>query len=136
MNDIMGLDIQALVEENHRLHEENQRLRDLVARQEGQIARQEEQIAVLIQRVEMLEERLRQNSRNSSKSPSGDGPAAGKQSKAPTGRKRGGQVGHPGTKRELLPPEQVDETVELKPEVCAGCGQALEGGRPIRTGIR
>ena len=129
MNDIMELDIRTLVEENHRLRAEDQRLRNLVARQEEQIARQEEQIArqeeqiarqeeqiarqeeqiaVLMQRVALLEERLRQNSRNSSKSPSGDGPAAGKQHKEPTGRKRGGQVGHPGTKRELLPPEQVD----------------------------
>ncbi|MBF0341165.1 MAG: hypothetical protein HQL95_09435 [Magnetococcales bacterium] len=84
MNDIMALDIKALVEENHRLREENQGLRDLVAQQQ-------EQIAALLQRVAQLEERLKLNSRNSSKPPSGDGPGVGPRSKGPTGRKRGGQ---------------------------------------------
>ncbi|MBF0154641.1 MAG: hypothetical protein HQL64_12945, partial [Magnetococcales bacterium] len=48
MNDIMGLDIKTLLQENQRQREENQCLRDL-------IARQEEQIAVLMQRVSLLE---------------------------------------------------------------------------------
>jgi transposase len=50
--------------------------------------------------------------------------------KPPTGRNRGGQPGHEPSHRALLPPEQVDEVVALKPETCQDCGQALSGQDP------
>jgi len=40
-------------------------------------------------------------------------------------RKRGGQKGHRGSHRALLPPEQVNEIVALFPEVCEGCADPL-----------
>ncbi len=36
-------------------------------------------------------------------------------------------MGHAGHGRPLLPPEQVDQIVEIKPEACAQCGAALAG---------
>lgn len=130
----MESNIQLLVEENRNLCEENRCFRDenQRLREENQelrvlVARQQEQITELMRKVEILEERLRKNSSNSSKPPSQDPPSVKRQSKAPTGKKRGGQPGHKGAGRELLPVEQVDHMVEVKPEVCRGCGGHLEG---------
>src|SRR5947209_17887104 len=75
-------------------------------------------------RVAELERRLNRSSRNSSLPPSQDTPSApprpgGKRS----GRGRGGQPGHEGRHRRLLPPEQVDEVVEHWPERCRSCAR-------------
>lgn len=79
-------------------------------------------------RIAHLETQLAQNSRNSSKPPSSDGPgqkvAAAKKS---SGNKRGGQPGHPKAQRELIPPEQCDSVTELIPTQCAHCGNQLAG---------
>ena len=80
----------------------------------------------LQERIRELEGRLRQDSSNSSRPPSSDPPQATKQRQAtPTGRKRGGQPGHPGAFRSLLPVEQVDEVVVVVPEHCRRCQQPL-----------
>ncbi|MDQ3928092.1 MAG: IS66 family transposase [Chloroflexota bacterium] len=80
--------------------------------------------AVLQARVRELEARLEQNSSNSSRPPSTDPPQTPPRQKAPaTGRKRGGQPGHRGAYRALLPVEQVDEVVVVVPEVCRYCRQ-------------
>jgi len=83
----------------------------------------------LVERIEELEEKLGRNSRNSHLPPSSDGPgAAGRNKTKPetkAKRKRGGQKGHRGAHRLLLPAEAVDEFVELFPPSCAGCGGAL-----------
>jgi transposase len=82
------------------------------------------------QRLKALEDRLRANSSNSSTAPSSNPLWAPKlKPKKPTGQRPGGQKGHPGHHRELLPVEQVDEVVEHRPEVCAHC-QASLAGRP------
>ncbi len=84
--------------------------------------------AVLHERVRELEARLGQNSANSSRPPSSDPPqAAAKRRPPPTGRKRGGQPGHRGAYRALLPVEQVDEIVAVVPERCRHCGQPFPG---------
>lgn len=72
-------------------------------------AQQREQIVLLQQRVAELENRLKQNSQNSSKPPSSDPPRqrSPKEAKAKTGKKPGGQSGHPGHSRQLVPVEQV-----------------------------
>src|SRR5215212_922805 len=80
--------------------------------------------AVLHERVRELEARLGQTSANSSRPPASDPPQApAKRRLPPTGRKRGGQPGHRGTCRALLPVEQVDEIVAVVPERCRHCQQ-------------
>lgn len=82
--------------------------------------------AVLRARVRELEAQLGQNSANSSRPPSADPPQAPVRPKAPpSGRKRGGQPGHRGAFRALLPVEQVDEVVVVVPEACRYCEQPL-----------
>ena len=105
------LRLEELVETNQRLVEANERLEA---------------------RVGELERRLNRNSRNSSLPPSQDPPAApprppGKGS----GRTRGGQHGHEGRYRRLLPPERVDEIVEHWPERCQSCAHAFAGGELV-----
>jgi transposase len=93
---------------------------------------QEKTIAELRERILELEARLAQNSTNTSKPPSSDGPGVVRPAQKPKGRKRGGQHGHKGHHRALLPPERVD-VVQHKPAACAHCGHSLEGaeeGRP------
>src|SRR5215218_754856 len=80
--------------------------------------------AALQDRIRELEARLGQTSANSSRPPSSDPPQAAARPKAPpTGRKRGGQPGHRGVHRALLPVEQVDEVLVVGPEVCWHCQQ-------------
>jgi transposase len=89
---------------------------------------QQERIARLEQRVRQLEERLGQNSTNSSRPPSADAPAVKRAPpRPPTGRRRGGQPGHQFLQRPLLPPDHVHA---LKPTACRGCGQTLAGDDP------
>ena len=77
--------------------------------------------------VLMLKERLDRNSGNSSKPPSSDSPdqRAERRGKGATGGKRGGQPGHSGSKRELVPPEQVSEFKPLFPSECENCFSPL-----------
>ena len=49
---------------------------------------------------------------------------------ASSGRLPGGQPGHVGHGRSLLPAEQVDAVVALKPEHCRHCGHPLHGDDP------
>src|SRR5829696_4967587 len=89
--------------------------------------------AALQERIRELEARLSQNSSNSSRPPSSDPPQAPVRPKAPpAGRKRGGQPGHRGAFRALLPVEQVDEIVVVVPEFCRHCEQPF----PTATGRR
>ena len=81
---------------------------------------------ILQERIRELEARLGQNSSNSSRPPSADPPQAPARPKAPpSGRKRGGQRGHLGAFRALLPVEQVDEIVAVMPDRCRHCQQSL-----------
>jgi transposase len=85
-------------------------------------------------RVAELERRLGRNSRNSSLPPSQDPPSAPPRSKQPaSGRKRGGQLGHEGRHRRLLPLEQVDAIVEHWPERCRACSHVF--GEPERVAV-
>ena len=110
--------------ENERLLRENEELRRKVAERERQIADAEKQIADL---ERQLAGRKR-NSTNSSKPPSSDG-LAGEQ--RPRGRKHkskrkpGGQPGHPGHHRPLVPSAEVSATEVLLPKQCGHCGGNL-----------
>jgi transposase len=110
------------------LAESNARVRAL----EQQLERQAEQNAALTRQVEALTELLARNSRNSHLPPSSDPPGQagnrGKDKQATRGkskRKRGGQVGHSGTHRALVPAEQVTEHVDIFPQQCGNCWKAL-----------
>lgn len=82
----------------------------------------------LERRVQELEARLRQNSSNSSKPPSSDPPGkVPTRKKKRTGKRRGGQPGHPKHERELVPAEEIRNTQAVKPEYCRVCSHSLEG---------
>jgi transposase len=71
------------------------------------------------ERIRELEARLGQISANSSCPPSSDPPQVPVRPQAPpSGRMRGGQPGHRGTFRPLLPVDAVDEIVPVGPEHC------------------
>jgi transposase len=94
-------------------------LAELVVRQAGQIEQLRAEIAE-------LKRQLGQNSRNSSKPPASDSPfdkPAPKSLRRRSGRKPGGQPGHPGSTLAL-----VDDPAERKrhePGPCSGCGANL-----------
>lgn len=98
----------------------------LVQQQEIQALRQvndelRSQPTSLATELASLRERIERSSRNSSKPP---------ERWKGSGRKRGGQPGHPGSGPELLPIERVDEVVEHHPNPCRRCGTLLQGEDP------
>lgn len=91
----------------------------------------EQRISDLEQQAAQLTARLNQNSRNSSRPPSSDGPAVKRSPpRQPSGRKRGAQPGHKRHERSLVPLDQVHEVIICKPEECRRCGAALTGDDP------
>jgi transposase len=92
------------------------------------------------QRDELLIQ-LQRSSHNSHLPPSRDRSAAKDQTnrkKRGAGKRRrpGGQKGHPGHRRPLVPPERVDARVEHFPQRCRGCGRDLCGHRPDPEPLR
>ena len=77
-----------------------------------------------------LQEQLNQTSRNSSRPPSSDPPSSPRPKRPRSTRRRGGQPGHPGHTRSLIPVEDVDQIVPLKPEQCQSCQAPLSGDDP------
>ena len=71
--------------------------------------------------IKELTERLGQNSRNSSKPPSSDGydKPAPKSLRKSSGKKSGGQIGHPGS--HLITTAEPDEMILHMPSACKGC---------------
>jgi len=107
-------------------------LRAAVASRDATIAKQGARIAE-------LERELGKNSSNSSKPPSTDSPKdkEARTPRAPSGRKPGGQPGHEGSQRTLLPPERVTRTRPHFPCVCGNpdCRAKLPktpAGEPLR----
>src|SRR5215217_6061099 len=90
----------------------------------------EARVATLEDMVRTLQEQLNQSSRNSSRPPSSDPPQSQRPTRPRGQRRRGGQPGHPGQTRTLVPVEDVDEVVVLKPEQCSGCHAPLSGDDP------
>jgi transposase len=105
------LRLDGLVEANQRLVEANERLEARVAE---------------------LERRLNRSSRNSSLPPSQDPLSAPKRPGwKGSGRTRGGQPGHEGRYRRLLPADRVDEIVDHWPKRCRSCAQVLVVGELV-----
>lgn len=73
---------------------------------------------------EHLKELLAKNSQNSSLPPSFDRKKA-KKGKTPSGKSRGGQVGHRGTSRALFPPERVTTVVSCQQAPVCDCGTVM-----------
>ncbi len=87
-------------------------------------------------RVGELEVRLAQNSTNSSRPPSADPPDAVRSAPPASGRARGGQPGHRGHHRAVVPPERIDAVVEHRAAACRRCGHALAGAAAVGTPAR
>jgi len=85
-------------------------------------------IAELEERIKSLEERLNKNSSNSSKPPSTDAYATKKPKpksrRIKSGKKVGGQKGHPGTTLRMV--DNPDEIVIHKVDQCSHCHTSLE----------
>jgi transposase len=81
-------------------------------------------LEALTARVKQLEDRLGKDSHNSSKPPSSDGLAKKPKSlRSKSGRRSGGQQGHPGRTLEFA--EQPDRIVPHAPTQCQQCGHSL-----------
>jgi transposase len=87
-------------------------------------------VHALQEQVGTLQEQLNQTSRNSSRPPSSD-PLQHQRPQRPRGqRRRGGQPGHPGSTRTLIPVADVDAVVVIKPAQCTHCQAPLSGDDP------
>jgi transposase len=115
-------------------------LLELSARNErltAQVEKLSETVARQGERIAQLERQARRSSRNSSLPPSQDPPGSAPRGKGPSGRKQGGQLGHEGKGRELLPTSAVDEVIVQWPARCE-CGhvfgedELVAVGKPVR----
>jgi len=100
---------------------------ELAAQMEQLVGAHQRQLANLTVRIEQLEARLNKDSHNSHKPPSSDGPAKQPRPRSlrqRSGKKSGGQPGHPGVTRCLM--DQPDTIVAYVPTICTGCGASLE----------
>src|SRR5438105_4258508 len=104
-----------------RLKQEVERFRRQLAERDRQIAEQAKQIAEAEKQIADLERQLalrQQNSTTTSKPPSSDGLAGRQRVRGRDQRSRrkpGGQPGHPGHSRPLVPAERVNTVVDLVP---------------------
>jgi transposase len=100
--------------------------------QQERITFLEEQNVLLVARIQELEARLSKDSHNSNKPPSSDG---FKKSPKPvnlrqkTGRRSGGQPGHPGHTLELV--DNPDHTQVHAPTACDACGHSLQEAQVV-----
>src|SRR5499427_7760309 len=90
----------------------------------------EARVEALEAMVQALQEQLNQTTQNSSRPPSSDRLQHARPRRPRSKRRRGGQLGHPGHTRTLIPVEEVDEVVVLKPAQCRHCQAPLSGDDP------
>jgi len=112
------------------LERENAELRAALAERDVRLAK------LTLENAQLRDE-LGKNSRNSGKPPSSDSPAerAERPKKSGSGRKPGGQPGHKGHRRTLVPPEKVTRSRDRFPTRCTCCKHQLvpiSHGEPIR----
>jgi transposase len=104
---------------------------ELIVAQAAALGLLRAEVAQLKATVEELAQRLGQNSRNSSRPPSADPPQAMRHPRRePSRRRPGGQPGHEGQTRALVPVEAVDVLMPLKPMQCPRCQHPLQGYDP------
>ena len=114
-----------------------ERLRQEIERLQRELAERDQQLAEQAKRIKDLEHQLalrQQNSTTTSKPPSSDG-LAGRQRergrRTKSRRKPGGQPGHPGHTRPLVPVERVNEIIDLMPHACRQCARRLHAQHDI-----
>jgi len=91
------------------------------------VTEQARQLAAVSARVQELEARLGAHSQNSHRPPSTDGPRKPPRSqRTPSGKRPGGQPGHPGHTLELS--ATPDVVVVHRPTACLHCGEPLAEG--------
>jgi transposase len=101
-----------------------------IAELEALVLRQQEQIAALVARVRELEGRQAKDSHNSAKPPSSDGLRRKTKSlRQKSGKKPGGQLGHPGETLRLQATPNV--VVEHRPTRCIHCQAPLDAAAPV-----
>jgi transposase len=90
-------------------------------------------ISELRAEVAELKRQLGMNSRNSSRPPSSDGLAkpAPKSLRGKSGRKPGGQEGHPGATLAQVTRKDLYEEIRHEPGACGGCGAGLAGAPEV-----
>lgn len=85
----------------------------------------EEEVRQLREELRQLKALLGKNSSNSSLPPSANPPHTPAVKKQKTGRKPGGQTGHPPHLKQLLPPQRLSRIECFVPSQCAHCQAAL-----------
>jgi transposase len=96
--------------------------------------RLERELHALREELDELRRQVNRNSGNSSVPPSANPPWAPRPKvKKPTGRRPGGQPGHEGHFRKMLPVEEVDEIVRHTPKRCEHCGNKLGASCPQKV---
>jgi len=117
-------------QELERLRRENEQLRRELEERSKQIADQAREIDELKRQLALKQ----QNSTVTSKPPSSDG-LAGRQRmrgrRVKSRRKAGGQPGHPGRHRELVPLERVNAIINLAPDACRQCARRLHARHAV-----
>jgi len=122
------------VPESERLRQENEELRRKLAEKERELAEQQRRIADLQRQLAAAQ----RNSTNSSKPPSSDGLAGrqrerGRPHPSPRKRKAGGQPGHRGHHRPLVPSHQVSVLEVVLPQQCRHCAARLPSAAEERV---
>lgn len=112
---------EALVKALQAEQQENQRLRQ-------ELAKAQDALAQLTTRISVLEGQKAKDSHNSGKPPSSDGlkrrVQKTKSLREKSGKKSGGQAGHPGSTLQMV--QKPDETKTLIPTHCEQCQQDLQ----------
>jgi hypothetical protein len=107
---------------------------EVLLRMDRQIQELSETVARQGERIAQLERRLNRSSRNSSQPPSVDPPGTvPKRGKDSSGRRQGGQAGHEGKGRPLLPAWAVDDVVDHWPDRC-DCGHVFAADELVAAG--
>jgi transposase len=114
-------------------------LNDALLARNAELQEQVEQLTArceaLAKQVEEFQRDKKRNSSNSNKPPSSDGLSERRKIRKPkksTGRSRGGQPGHQGHYRKILPPEQVDKIINVFPGCCEVCQEVAPKIQQLR----
>ncbi len=103
-------------------------VKKLVVQLSEKIEQLEQKLRELEKSNQELKEKVNRNSKNSNSPPSSDWPQVEKKkSKKTRGKKRGGQPGHQGHRRELYPVEECEKVIDYYPRRCKCCGEELFG---------